>query len=223
MVHQPLRVLVSLLSKSLFFTHLAQIIVNSRNQQHKLHPQYDVPTSIADRLCSWSSSNSNWSLCQVSCARRLAFNKTRLCPIARSIPSVDGWQPRWNEREEWNHVLDASTRQGISQPEVPTFSKHPIHTFLNSEAQFRIVVEIGGGSVACAASTVVAASAQGQKEPRYAPSVSAGIHGSTEYGKLSMSAHSPRIALCSTRSDSAYAGSRRPGSVVLRAKARNRF
>lgn len=29
----------------------------------------------------------------------------------------------------------------------------PLLTFLNSEAQFRIVVEIGGGSVACAAST----------------------------------------------------------------------
>lgn len=55
------------------------------------------------------------------------------------------------------------------------------------------------------------------------PSVSAGIHGSTEYGKLSMSAHRPRMAECSDRSDSAYAGSRRPGKVILRAKARNRF
>lgn len=53
--------------------------------------------------------------------------------------------------------------------------------------------------------------------------MSAGIHGSTEYGKLSMSAHRPRIPECSDRSDSAYVGSRRAGSVILRAKARNRF
>ena len=28
--------------------------------------QYDVPTSMVERLCNWSSSNNNWSLCHVS-------------------------------------------------------------------------------------------------------------------------------------------------------------
>lgn len=55
------------------------------------------------------------------------------------------------------------------------------------------------------------------------PSVSDGIQGSTEYGKLSRRAHSPRIAEWRERSDSAYAGSRRWGSVTLRANATNRF
>jgi hypothetical protein len=55
------------------------------------------------------------------------------------------------------------------------------------------------------------------------PSVSDGIQGSTEYGKLSMRAHNPRIAEWRERSDSAYARSLRWGSVTLRANATNRF
>lgn len=38
-----------------------------------------------------------------------------------------------------------------------------------------------------------------------------------------MRAHSPKIPECSDRIDSAYAGSRRGGSVTFRTRARNRF
>ncbi len=37
----------------------------------------------------------------------------------------------------------------------------------------------------------------------YTPSVRGGIQGSTEYGKLSIKAHTPRMAECSDRSESA--------------------
>jgi len=81
-----------------------------------------------------------------------------------------------------------------------------MHTFLNSEAVLRIVVDIGGGSVACRART-------DYNEGKFSRnlestrgcdqlSVNGGIHFSTEYGKLSISAQRPRIAECSVRRDS---------------------
>lgn len=80
------------------------------------------------------------------------------------------------------------------------------YTFLNSEAVLRIVVDIGGGSVACRARTDYEGKVSrnlGLTRECDQLSVNGGIHFSTEYGKLSISAQRPRIAECSVRRDSA--------------------
>lgn len=61
------------------------------------------------------------------------------------------------------------------------------------------------------------------RQTTFAPSVNGGIHDSTEYGKLSISAHRPRIDECNLRNESAYEGSCRLGRRVLRATATKRF
>ena len=79
------------------------------------------------------------------------------------------------------------------------------YTFLNSEAVLRIVVDMGGGSVACRARTDYEGKVSrslGLTRGCDQLSVNGGIHFSTEYGKLSISAQRPRIAECSVRRDS---------------------
>lgn len=51
---------------------------------------------------------------------------------------------------------------------------------------------------------------------RNEPSVSGGIHGSTEYGKLSTRAQSPRIEECNSRRDAGYSAAFRLGSLIRR-------
>lgn len=62
-----------------------------------------------------------------------------------------------------------------------------------------------------------------QSSTSYIHSVRGGIHGSTEYGKLSMRAQSPRIAECRVRSEPAYVGSDFAGSLVFLISETKRF
>jgi hypothetical protein len=85
--------------------------------------------------------------------------------------------------------------------------KNHMLTFLNSEAALRIAVDMGGGSVTCKARTDYNEGeiSKDLESTRVCDqlSVNGGIHFSTEYGKLSISAQRPRIAECSVRRDSA--------------------
>ena len=59
-----------------------------------------------------------------------------------------------------------------------------------------------------------------KEEGECIPSVKGGIQDSTEYGKLSINAQSPRMDECSARREPAYAGSRRLGNLAFLADAR---
>lgn len=95
-------------------------------------------------------------------------------------------------------------RQGRSGYPVIRLAVEYLLTFLNSDAQLRIVVEIGGGSVACGAKTGLFSEIEVSScKKNIEPSVREGIQGSTEYGKLSIKAQMPRMAEWSILKDSA--------------------
>lgn len=161
--------------------------------------QYDVPTSIDDRLCSWSSSNNSWSLCHVSCRRRkkrstssqpahaatAAICMYLVCLHNGEKVAISFWAAKATPacRSYLLEFQSALPDRGGDRGWVGGMRReHYLFTHARQPDETNGRPDWDAGDI---------------------PSVSGGIHGSTEYGRLSSSAQMPRIAECSARSASA--------------------
>lgn len=110
------------------------------------------------RTRSWTKKNAHNMMSQPTSSINSAVGlRRKLADPCAKCPT----QARCNERSKRSDIMVYSPGESERWPdkrcqqEKKKGDSNPIHlrTFLNSEAQLRIVVEIGGGSVACGANT----------------------------------------------------------------------